>query len=124
VTSWNPRSSWRGGRQIEPPDDSPKFHVLVEFASTFGAGRNIPARISDHQGRAWTVTEVVDHWVHPDHRGHREELGFHHADLTAVRYLLEVAGPLPHVQGSGPQRVWLRSYGNGAGWYMRPDESG
>lgn len=109
---------------IESPDDTPKFHVVVEFASTFGAGRSIPARIGDHQGRSWIVTGVIDYWVHPDHRAHRKELGFRHADLTAVRYLLETTGPLPHADGSGPQRVWLRSYGDGSGWYMRPDATG
>jgi hypothetical protein len=109
---------------IEAPDDSAKFHVLVEFASTFGVGRTTPARICDHQGRSWTVIAVLDHWVHPDHVGHRKELNFHHADLTAVRYLLEATGPLPHTRGSGVQRVWLRSYGDGAGWYMRTGESG
>ena len=106
---------------IEPPDDSAKFHVRVEFMSTFGTGRNLPARIRDHHGRSWVVTEVIDFWKHPDHRGHRERLGFRCADLTAVRYLLEMTGPLPHTRGSGTQRVWLRSYGDGAGWYLRPD---
>lgn len=110
---------------IEPPDDTPgKFHVLVIFASTFGTGRDLPARIKDHQGREWHVAEVVDFWKHPDHSGHRKVLGAGQGLPTAVRYLLEVTGPLPHAPGAGSQRVWLRSYGGGDGWYMTPDETG
>lgn len=110
---------------IEPPDDSPgRFHVLVTFASTFGAGRDLPARIKDHQGREWLVETVVDFWKHPDHMGHRQTLGPGQGLPTATRYLLEVVGPLPHAHGSGLQRVWLRSYGGGDGWYMRPDDTG
>lgn len=94
-------------------------HVLIHMASTFGAGRHIPARIEDHRrGVTWDVLEVLEHIVYKDFKDdYNIVTGLHD---EAVYYRLRVHGPLPWAPGKGEQIIIARSYDDGAGWYITP----
>jgi hypothetical protein len=92
-------------------------HVDVQFAG-FRPQDAKPARISDDQGRAWTVEDITDHWVHPDrHHSGADKVGY---GIEAERWRLVVDGPLPYERGRGRQPVTIVAYNDGAGWYLRP----
>jgi hypothetical protein len=42
--------------------------------------------------------------------------------IEAERWRLVVVGPLPCRHGSGEKHVAIRSFGDGAGWYLLVDE--
>jgi hypothetical protein len=41
--------------------------------------------------------------------------------IEAERWRLLVVGPLPYRHGRGEQHVAIRSFGDGAGWYLLVD---
>jgi hypothetical protein len=95
-------------------------HVIVQFAGW----RNdaTPARISDHEGRQWVIEDITGHWVHPNrHRSGADKVGY---GIEAERWRLVVDGPLPHRPGHGRQPVAIRTYNDGAGWYLLVDDTG
>lgn len=91
-------------------------HVTVLFAGW----RNdaTPSRIADHDGQQWVVEEVLDHWLHPDY-GSSGAAKVPYG-IEAERWRLVVDGPLPYEAGRGRRRADLRTFNDGAGWYIVP----
>lgn len=94
--------------------------VLVQV----GGWRNdaTPAQISDREGRQWIVEDITGHWVHPNrHSSGADKVGY---GIEAERWRLVVDGPLPYRTGRGRQPVAIRTYNDGAGWYLLVDDAG
>lgn len=88
-------------------------HVTVTWEGWRGAR---PAAIADHDGRQWTVENIVDHWTHPDRHSRDAKVPY---GVEAERWTLTVLGPLayrPHE--TGRVNVALRTFNDGAGWYL------
>lgn len=81
-----------------------------------------PGRISDHEGLHWVVAQIVGHWVHPNlGKSGADKVGY---GVEAERWRLVVDGPLPYASGRGMQPVAIRTYNDGAGWYLLVDHDG
>jgi hypothetical protein len=90
-------------------------HIRWKFPQYYRDPDATPARIADHDGRYWAVQQVLGHWMHPDHRNGAAKVGY---GIEAERWRLVVAGPLPYRPGRGEQHVAIRSYNDGASWYL------
>lgn len=91
-------------------------HVLVTFAGWRNDAK--PSRIEDHDGQVWVVEDVTRQWTHPRAgKSGPEKLPY---GTEAERWTLDVIGPLPRSHGHGRQSVHIRSFGDGAGWYLLP----
>jgi hypothetical protein len=94
-------------------------HVTVQWE---GWGHERPAQLADRAGRRWTVRQVLDHWTHPDRRSRETKVPY---GVEAERWRLIVAGPLPYdLDHVGEQCVALRTFADGAGWYLILDQAG
>lgn len=79
-----------------------------------------PSQIKGHDDLSWNVLQVVDYWEYPGYREHGRVPGRPGAE--GRRYRLRVRGPLPGNPGEvGEQVVAISVFGDGRGWYMRPD---
>lgn len=95
-------------------------HVLVAFRGFLAAGRR-PDTITGHDRQRWTVERVDGFWEHPQAAAYGKVPGRYRAETR--RWTLTVRGPLPGRPGEvGLQQVTIRSYGDGAGWWMFPEE--
>ena len=89
-------------------------HVLVQLRGWRADA--VPVLITDHDGRRWTVEDVTAHWVHPNRMASGADKVPY--GIEAERWRLTVAGPLPYERGRGAQEVVIRTYNDGAGWYL------
>jgi hypothetical protein len=87
-------------------------HVEVLFAGWRQDAK--PSRIDDHEGRQWVVERD---WTYPNSGAGKIPYG-----IEAERWRLVVVGPLPYRHGSGEQYVAIRTFGDGAGWYLLVDQ--
>lgn len=93
--------------------------VIVHFRGW--RERAKPEAIEDHEGRRWRVVEILDYRRDPRYGlSGKDKLPY---DDEAERWFLIIDGPLPYRRGRGRQHAAIRSFGDGAGWYLVPDQT-